>query len=77
MPAKKNFPLRIDPKLYEILERWAQDEFRSVNAHLEYLLREAAFRAGRIPKNRAEPARPPGDDETQTESSSPGTDESR
>ncbi|ACJ33940.1 Uncharacterized protein conserved in bacteria [Anoxybacillus flavithermus WK1] len=31
MTKKKNFPLRIDPKLYEIIKRWAQDEFRSVN----------------------------------------------
>jgi hypothetical protein len=48
MSAKKNFPLRIDPKLYEILERWANDEFRSVNAHIEYVLRDAAHRAGRL-----------------------------
>lgn len=47
--AKKNFPLRIDPKLYEILERWANDEFRSVNGHIEFLLREAASKSGRLP----------------------------
>jgi len=46
---KKQFPLRLDPKLHEALERWAADEFRSVNAHIEYLLREAALRAGRLP----------------------------
>jgi len=45
----KNFPLRIDPKLYEALERWAADELRSVNAHIEFLLREATRRAGRLP----------------------------
>jgi len=49
MATKKSFPLRINPKLYEVLERWAADEFRSVNAHIEYLLREASFRAGRLP----------------------------
>lgn len=49
MAAKKNFPLRIDPKLYEALERWAADELRSVNAHIEFLLREATRRAGRFP----------------------------
>lgn len=55
MPAKKNFPLRIDPKLYDILERWAADELRSVNAHIEFILREAARRAGRWPaKNEKE-----------------------
>lgn len=45
--AKKQFPLRLDPKVYEALERWAADEFRSVNAHLELLLRDALRRAGR------------------------------
>ncbi|AEI42264.1 hypothetical protein [Paenibacillus mucilaginosus] len=52
MAPKKNFPLRLDPKLYEVLERWAQDEFRSVNGHIEFLLREAAIRAGRVPSAR-------------------------
>ncbi|MDF2961997.1 MAG: hypothetical protein K0S39_3732 [Paenibacillus sp.] len=48
MANKKNFALRLDPKLYEALERWANEEFRSVNGHIEFLLREAAFRAGRL-----------------------------
>ncbi|MCY8230428.1 toxin-antitoxin system HicB family antitoxin [Priestia endophytica] len=48
MAKKKNFPLRIDPELHKILERWAQDEFRSVNGHIEFLLREAIKRAGRL-----------------------------
>ena len=48
MSKKKSFPLRIDPKLYEIIERWAQDEFRSINGHIEYLLKEAARKAGRL-----------------------------
>ncbi|GGK03615.1 hypothetical protein GCM10007063_27400 [Lentibacillus kapialis] len=50
MAKKKNFPLRIDPKLYEILQVWAKDEFRSVNSHVEFLLRESAKKAGRLPK---------------------------
>ncbi|KJS17781.1 MAG: hypothetical protein VR69_03320 [Peptococcaceae bacterium BRH_c4b] len=57
MPVKKSFPLRIDPKLHEALERWAADELRSVNAHIEFLLREAARKAGRLcagPEDRAE-----------------------
>jgi len=49
MAAKKSFPLRIDPKLHEALERWANEEFRSVNGHIEYLLRESLKRAGRLP----------------------------
>lgn len=48
MAKKKNFPLRIDPALYAIIEQWAQDEFRSVNGHIEFLLREAARREGRL-----------------------------
>lgn len=50
MAPKKNFALRLDPKLYEALERWAEDEFRSVNSHIEYLLREALQRSGRLPR---------------------------
>ncbi len=49
---RKNFPLRIDPKLYEVLQKWAKDEFRSVNSHIEFLLRESANKAGRLPKNK-------------------------
>lgn len=50
MAVKKNFPLRIDPKLFEVLEKWAADELRSVNAHIEFLLRESANKAGRLNK---------------------------
>jgi hypothetical protein len=49
MSAKKSFLLRINPKLYEVYEKWAADEIRSVNAHLEFILRDAAVRAGRWP----------------------------
>ncbi len=48
---KKSFPLRIDPALYETLEHWAADELRSVNAHIEFLLRESAKKAGRLKGN--------------------------
>ncbi|ADY56670.1 hypothetical protein Sgly_2383 [Syntrophobotulus glycolicus DSM 8271] len=48
MANKRGFPLRIDPELYEAIERWAADEFRSVNAHIEYLLRESIRKAGRM-----------------------------
>lgn len=50
MSAKKSFLLRINPKLFEVYESWAADELRSVNAHLEFILRDAAVRAGRWPK---------------------------
>jgi hypothetical protein len=50
MAKKKSFPLRVDPDLYKIIEQWANDEFRSVNGHIEYLLREAAKKSGRLKK---------------------------
>lgn len=48
MATKKQFPLRLDPKLYAALERWAADEFRSANAQIEFLLQDAVRRAGRL-----------------------------
>lgn len=48
MAKKKNFLIRIEPQLYEALEHWAADEFRSVNAQIEYLLRENVRKAGRL-----------------------------
>ncbi|WP_155928579.1 Arc family DNA-binding protein [Bacillus sp. UNC41MFS5] len=50
MSKRKSFPLRIDPKLYEVLEKWADDEIRSVNAQIEVILKEAAKKAGRLKK---------------------------
>ncbi|MBI2566385.1 MAG: hypothetical protein HYV63_05055 [Candidatus Schekmanbacteria bacterium] len=47
MSDKKRFLLRLEPELYALLERWAADELRSVNAQVEFLLKEAARRAGR------------------------------
>lgn len=40
MEDKKSFLLRVDPKLWAELEKWAADELRSVNGQIEYLLRE-------------------------------------
>lgn len=50
MAEKKSFPLRINPLIYDALERWANDEFRSVNGHIEFLLRESLRKAGRLPQ---------------------------
>lgn len=44
MSARKEFLLRVDPELWRELERWAADELRSVNAQVEWLLREAVRR---------------------------------
>ena len=43
-PQKKAFPLRLDPALYAAIERSAAADLRSVNAQVEYLLREAVER---------------------------------
>jgi len=51
MSKRKAFPLRMDPKLYEVLEKWAEDELRSVNAQIEIILKEAAKKAGRLKKD--------------------------
>jgi hypothetical protein len=49
MGSPKRFLLRIDQRLYDELERWASDDLRSVNAQIEFLLRESLRRAGRLP----------------------------
>ena len=47
--ARKAYPLRLDPKVYEAVEKWAADDLRSVNAQIEYLLREALKQSRRTP----------------------------
>jgi hypothetical protein len=47
MSEKKRFLLRLDTKLYEVLEKWSADELRSVNSQIEYLLKDAARKTGR------------------------------
>ena len=49
MSDRKGFPLRLDPDIYDALQRWASSEFRSVNGQIEYLLRCALQDAGRLP----------------------------
>lgn len=49
MAERKRYLLRIDPRLYTVLERWAADDLRSVNGQIEQLLTDAARRAGRWP----------------------------
>ena len=48
-PDKKAFPLRIDPVLWVEIERLAAQELRSTNAQVEFLLREAMEKRGRLP----------------------------
>jgi hypothetical protein len=50
MAERKSFLLRMDPALWDDLESWAQDELRSVNGQVEYLLRQAVQRRkGQLP----------------------------
>ncbi len=46
--ARKAYPLRISAPVLAAVQRWADDELRSVNAQIEYLLREALRKAGRL-----------------------------
>jgi hypothetical protein len=57
MANRKAFLLRIDPALWEALEKWAADELRSVNGQVEYLLARAVDSAGRT--RRSPVRRPP------------------
>jgi len=45
---KKAFPLRINEDTWDALRRWSDDELRSVNAQIEYVLRDALRKAGRL-----------------------------
>lgn len=47
MAERKSFLLRIDPSVLDAVQRWANDDLRSINAHIEFLLRDALRRAGR------------------------------
>ena len=48
MADRKAFPLRLDPALYDALQRWAGADLRSLNAQIEYVLRESLRRNGRM-----------------------------
>jgi hypothetical protein len=50
MSEKKAYPLRINAEILAAVQRWADDDLRSLNAQIEYLLRDALREAGRLPK---------------------------
>jgi hypothetical protein len=54
MAERKAFLLRLDPAVHESLQRWANDDLRSLNAQIEYLLRRALVQNGRL-QRRGEP----------------------
>jgi hypothetical protein len=47
---RKPFLLRVDPALLESVKRWANDDLRSLNAQIEFVLRDALRRSGRLPR---------------------------
>jgi hypothetical protein len=48
MADRKPFLLRLDPVIHEALQRWANDELRSLNGQIEYLLRQSLVQASRL-----------------------------
>ena len=60
MSQKKAYPLRINAEVLDAVQHWADDELRSVNAQIEYVLRDALRRNGRL-----KPPGPGGDDAEQ------------
>lgn len=56
MAERKAFLLRIDPQILQAMQRWADDELRSLNGQIEYVLRKTLADSGRMPK----PSKPSG-----------------
>ncbi|WP_299681438.1 Arc family DNA binding domain-containing protein [uncultured Dokdonia sp.] len=50
MSKRKSFVLRIDPETFKQIEKWADDEFRSVNGQLEWMIHKTLKEAKRLPK---------------------------
>ena len=67
MAERKSVLLRLDPAVYDALARWANDELRSANAQIEFVLRRALAEAGRMPDDAGKirrQGRPRNDDAT-------------
>jgi hypothetical protein len=62
MSDRKSFLLRIDEEVLDAVRRWADDDLRSLNGQIEFVLRQALAAAGRAPRAPA-PARPARDEE--------------
>jgi hypothetical protein len=58
MATRKSFALRIDGKTYEAMQRWAKDDLRSLNAQIEFVLRESLRKSGRLRDAKASAAEP-------------------
>lgn len=51
MAKKKPFPLRLNEDILSAVQQWAADDLRSVNAQLEYIIRDALYKSGRLKKH--------------------------
>jgi hypothetical protein len=67
MAKRKSFLLRIDPSIYDALHRWADDELRSVNSQIEFMLQRALQQAGRWPSKKGRPRPKPAEPGDETE----------
>ena len=59
MSEKKSFVLRLDESMYKLLEKWATDEFRSVNGQLEWIIQQQLKASGRWKNNESSDTAPP------------------
>jgi len=64
MAAKKAYPLRINPDVLKAMQRWSDDELRSVNAQIEYVLRDALRKQGRLKETKSKAVKIPPQKET-------------
>ena len=55
---RKTYPLRINPEILEAMQKWANDDLRSVNAQIEFVLRESLIKAGRFKRQPADQSAP-------------------
>jgi len=61
MSDKKAYPLRVSAAVLEAMQAWSEDELRSLNAQIEYVLRDALRRAGRLKPTKVQPVDDPED----------------
>ena len=55
MAERKSFLIRVDRELLDAVQKWANDDLRSLNGHIEFLLRDSLKRWGRLPERAAKP----------------------
>ena len=65
MAEKKPFLLRVDRELLDAVQRWANDDLRSLNGQIEFILRDALKRAGRTARTSGSVTPPKGSDKTE------------